>query len=163
MLTEYWEEVKWMAAVVVTISQVYHSTDTVWSYSYMYIFIVWMVGMELPEIVSWFLNVAFLNRISISRVYTVSYTLIHVGCMLGMISRQKYISQRNISVSIWNIFPPQKKKKMCSVESCKQLTCRHLSQSTWDLPKSFCPARSGVSHHAHIIAHVTKVFGQSDT
>lgn len=81
---EYRVEVKWMVVLGVTISQVYHycalGTDTIRSYRYK-IPVVPAVGIELPEIVSRVINVEFWHNVSVIRVSTVSYTLIHVGCM----------------------------------------------------------------------------------
>lgn len=42
-------------------------------------------------------------------------------------------------------------------------TCRHFCQSTRNLTESLGPTRRGVSHHTHVIAHVTEIFRQRDT
>mmetsp|Transcript_6822 Transcript_6822/g.15460 ORF Transcript_6822/g.15460 Transcript_6822/m.15460 type:complete len:464 (-) Transcript_6822:24-1415(-) len=40
---------------------------------------------------------------------------------------------------------------------------RHLTQTTRNLTKGFGPTRGRVSHHRHVHALITEVFGQSDT
>ena len=122
------------------------------------------VGIGLPEIVSWVTNVEFWHKVSVECLqFPIPWYMWDYVCWVwyfgsntctGMYIRlsKKYLCLRYVDF-ITNV----------GSRVCKQLTCRHLSQSAWDLSKSFCPARSRVSHHAHIIAHVTKVFGQSDT
>ena len=41
--------------------------------------------------------------------------------------------------------------------------CRHLSETSGNLTKSLSPSGCGVSHHRHIVTHVSEVLGQCDT
>merc|ERR1712000_752921 len=41
--------------------------------------------------------------------------------------------------------------------------CRHFSQTTRNFTKSFGPSRSRISHHTHIVTHITEVFSKSNS
>lgn len=44
-----------------------------------------------------------------------------------------------------------------------KLTSWHLSQTARNLPESLGPTGRGVSHHAHVVAHVSEVLRQCDS